>query len=89
MASSVFNPEVETWIPLGLQKEGVNFDLMILDSDGQVVYRTKDPSKGWNGHVDGKRVENGEMFLWFAKVYGPNNSVREYGNSFLVNSLSE
>lgn len=89
MASSVFNPEVETWIPLGLQKEGVNFDLMILNSEGQVVYRTKDPSKGWNGHIDGKRVENGEMFLWLAKVYGPNNSVREYGNSFLVNSLSE
>ena len=87
MASSVFNPDKEAWLPLGLKKSGTKFSLRILDTNGNEVFSTSDPNEAWDGTIDGEKAPNGEMYIWLAKVYDKKNRVREYGDSFLITSM--
>ena len=85
MASSVFDPQKETWLPLGLKKNGLKFELRIVNDEGKTVFTSHDPNREWDGKVDGETVQNGDLFIWLAKVQ-ENNSTKEYGSSFLIRS---
>lgn len=87
MATSVFDPSKDEWMPLGLKKPGVDFELKIVSDKGEVVFTSNDPSKGWDGKINGSSAEKGELFVWLARVKRADGSIAEYGDSFLITSL--
>ncbi len=90
MATTIFNPTKETWMPLGLKKNGISFKLRIVDQKGNTVFTSTDPNKTWNGELDSSRkAENGDIFYWVAKVTNESGKVSEYANSLLVSSNLE
>ena len=90
MATTVYNPEVGKWLPLGLKKEGVSFRLRIIDQAGKTVFTSIDLNNEWDGSTaENMKVSNGDLFYWVAQVTDVNGKINEYGNSLLINSELE
>ena len=88
LATQVFNPEKEKWLPLGLKENDQTFELKIVSSEGKQVFYSENNTKEWNGIVEesGKKVNDGDEFYWVAKVKNSNGNIHEYGGSFIVSS---
>ncbi|UTW60586.1 hypothetical protein KFE98_10995 [bacterium SCSIO 12741] len=87
MASAVFNPEKEKWMPIGLKGNKNKFELQVLNPNGEVVFTSNDANKEWDGsdlNSAKQKAPNGEMYLWVARVTEANGMVMEYGGSVLV-----
>ena len=90
MATTVYNPDVGKWLPLGLKKEGVSFRLRIIDQAGKTVFTSIDSSNEWDGSTaENMKVSNGDLFYWVAQVKDVNGKISEYGNGLLINSELE
>lgn len=90
MATTVFNPKKGSWLPMGLKKKNIAFELKIVNQDGATIFKTSDPSHAWNGQINENQfAENGDLFFWVAKVKDlENGHVNEYGNSLLVSFIA-
>lgn len=86
MATSVYNPEKGTWMPLGLKKKGLSFKLRIVNQDGKTIFTSTNPEVEWDGSADKGSVSNGDLFYWVAQVTDSSGKISEYGNSLLINS---
>lgn len=90
MATTVYNPKVGKWLPLGLKKEGVSFRLRIINQEGKTVFTSINSNNEWDGSTAEKKgVSNGDLFYWVAQVTDVNGRISEYGNSLLINSELE
>ena len=90
MATTVYNPKVGKWLPLGLKKEGVSFRLRIINQEGKTVFTSINSNNEWDGSTaEKKEVSNGDLFYWVAQVTDVNGRISEYGNSLLINSELE
>ncbi len=92
MASSVFNPDQEKWMPIGLKGNKNIFELQILNPNGEIIFKSNDAKKEWDGtdvNAVKQKAPNGEMYLWVAKVTDSKGMVMEYGGSILVSYYSE
>ncbi|MCB0483806.1 MAG: gliding motility-associated C-terminal domain-containing protein, partial [Flavobacteriales bacterium] len=83
MASSIFNPLREKWMPAGLQKNDLPFELKIVNQEGNVIFVSRDAGDVW----DGKWAENriavpGEIYYWVASIQDGKGS--EYGGEILI-----
>jgi len=90
MATTVYNPKVGKWLPLGLKKEDVSFRLRIINQEGKTVFTSTNKDNEWDGSTaEKKEVSNGDLFYWVAQVTDDNGRISEYGNSLLINSELE
>ena len=90
MATTVYNPKVGKWLPLGLKKEGISFRLRIINQEGKTVFTSINSNNEWDGSTaEKKEVSNGDLFYWVAQVTDVNGRISEYGNSLLINSELE
>ena len=90
MATTVYNPKVGKWLPLGLKKEGISFRLRIINQEGKTVFTSINSNNEWDGSTAEKKgVSNGDLFYWVAQVTDVNGRISEYGNSLLINSELE
>jgi len=90
MATTVYNPEVGKWLPLGLKKEGLAFKLRIIDQEGHTIFTSNNAKDEWDGSIsENNHAVNGDLFYWVAQVTDSNGKINEYGNSLLINSKLE
>lgn len=87
MASSIFNPKKEKWLPPGLKKDDISFKLRVVDHNGSTVFTSTNPNTEWDGTIsENASAKDGDIFYWVAQVTDKNGRVSEYGNSVLINS---
>lgn len=81
------DPRNSTFMPYALTVRDVNFTLIVLDpSDGHLVYKTNDSSKGWNGTdmKTGNPVAFEKPYIWKVVVLNPEpNERNEYGGNIM------
>ncbi|MDR0800949.1 hypothetical protein [Fluviicola sp.] len=82
------DPRVATFMPFVLTKRNTPFELYIYDArSGRVIFKTTDPSNGWNG-VDsntGELLKNGSTVLWKVILGNPNpGEPREYNGTLVL-----
>ena len=89
LATQIFNPKTETWLPMGLKKTNDSFEIKIISSDGKQAFETKNSETEWNGIIEesGKKANNGDEFYWLARLTNNKGDVREYGGSFIISSV--
>lgn len=49
-----------------------DFELIIFNRWGEIVWETRDPSVGWDGTYNGRPIQDG-TYAWIARVSVPNN----------------
>lgn len=60
-----------------------SFEFSIFNRWGQMIFRTQDPAKGWDGTIGG-RVQNTGTFTWLCKYQFEGEAVRVEKGSFTV-----
>ncbi|GEM_PF-1929007 len=88
LATQVFNPEKETWLPDGLKRSGQPFDIRIISAEGNQAFYSQSPDQEWNGIASesGKKAKDGDEFYWVAKVQGQSGEIQEYAGSFIIST---
>lgn len=86
MATQIFNPNKDKWLPLGLKQDSKVFELKIISTDGKQVFTSNSKNEEWDGIKtdSGKKAKDGEEYFWIAKVQEPNGRTKEYGGSFII-----
>ncbi len=89
MAPTTFNPDKESWIPIGLKQADCKFDLKIVDENGNVAFKTTNCNFEWDGvnQSTGEMSKEGQIYGWAAVVKDENGRKTEYGG--VINILSE
>lgn len=81
------DPRNSTFMPYALTVRNANFTLIVLDpSDGHMVYKTNDSSKGWDGTdmKTGNPVAFEKSYVWKVVVINPEpNERNEYGGNII------
>ncbi len=79
-APNAFTPDGDehnqTWKPIINGIDIYNFELLIFNRWGEVIWENHDPSQGWDGTYNGKLVPAGS-YAWVAKVKKPQNDGKE------------
>ncbi len=69
---NAFTPEGVNpiFIPVLSDFDGTNYDFTIFDQWGQVIFKTSDPSEGWDGtlKITGKLAKNG-TYVYYVKLH--------------------
>jgi gliding motility-associated-like protein len=76
------------FMPKALENGNFNFELKILDRNGNVVYQTNDSNKPWNGRVNntGELFNNGTPFIWIVTINSEDGNVKRFtGTINIVN----
>lgn len=70
-APNAFTPDGDefnqTWMFSVQGIDPYNFDLLVFDRWGEVIWETKDPTQGWDGTYNGKPCPEG-TYIWVARV---------------------
>ncbi|GGB04982.1 gliding motility-associated C-terminal domain-containing protein [Puia dinghuensis] len=75
-ANDLFRPRVN-----GKLKE---FEMVIYNRWGQLIFQSADPANGWDGTLDGKRLNPG-VFVWFCRYQFANDTPKtEKGTVLLI-----
>lgn len=74
LAPDAFTPngdgKNDTWLPVALENPAYRFELEVLDQNNNVVFRTSDPSKKWEGPRNIENLNRTQLvFFWRAVVY--------------------
>ncbi|KAB1066126.1 T9SS type B sorting domain-containing protein [Salibacter halophilus] len=74
LAPDAFTPngdgKNDTWLPVALENPAYRFELEVLDQSNNVVFRTSDPSKKWEGPRNIDSFNRTQLvFFWRAVVY--------------------
>lgn len=73
------------FMPAGLKKNKVDFQLTVLDSNGKKVYQTNSRTKGWDGKLpDGRSVAPGEMYSYMVIITNDLTQEQKYFNGILT-----
>jgi gliding motility-associated-like protein len=79
-APNAFTPDGDefnqTWDFSVIGIDAYNFELMIFNRWGEIVWETLDPNAEWDGTYHGKTVPPG-TYTWRARVKSPDNDKRE------------
>lgn len=87
LATQVFNPQKETWLPLGLKQSEKEFELKIVSEKGETVFTSTSKSNEWDGKLHNKKeAETGSEFYWVAKLKDEQGKTKEYAGSFIIAS---
>jgi gliding motility-associated-like protein len=76
------------FMPKVLENGNFNFELRILDRNGNIVYQTNDRNKPWNGRVNntGELFNNGTPFIWIVTINTDDGNVKRFtGTINIVN----
>jgi len=76
------------FMPKALENGNFNFELKILDRNGNIVYQTNDRNKPWNGRVNntGELFNNGTPFIWIVTINTDDGNVKRFtGTINIVN----
>ncbi|MGB0403763.1 MAG: gliding motility-associated C-terminal domain-containing protein [Salibacteraceae bacterium] len=86
MATQIFNPNKDKWLPLGLKQDAKDFELTIIGTNGDKVFVSNSKNVEWDGTKadSGKKAKDGEEYFWIAKVQDQNGKTKEYGGSFII-----
>ena len=75
-APNAFTPDGDefnqVWKPEITGIDIYDYDLFIFNRWGELIWESHDPSVGWDGTYNGKRVQDG-MYVWRARVSTPYN----------------
>ena len=81
------DPRNSTFMPYALTVRDVNFTLIVLDpTDGHMVYKTSDSSKGWDGTdmKTGRPVAYERSYIWKVVILNTEpNEQNEYGGNII------
>lgn len=70
LAPTAFSPNGDgindTWLPQALHNGDANFRVMIYNKAGVLVFESSDPNREWDGKVNGRIAQVGEVFVWKA-----------------------
>jgi len=73
-APNSFTPDGDefnnTWKPVMLGVDKFNFDLIVFNRWGEIVFESHDPLFGWDGTYKGQGTQEG-TYIWTAKVKLP------------------
>ncbi|MDR9397587.1 gliding motility-associated C-terminal domain-containing protein [Salibacter sp.] len=74
LAPDAFTPngdgKNDAWLPVALENPAYRFELEVLDQNNNVVFRTSDPSKKWEGPRNIENLNRTQLvFFWRAVVY--------------------
>lgn len=71
----------QVWKPEVTGIDIYDYDLFIFNRWGELIWESHDPSVGWDGTYNGKRVQDG-MYVWRARVSTPyNDDKHEFSGS--------
>jgi gliding motility-associated-like protein len=92
LAPNSFSPNSDGlndyFMPKALENGNFNFELKILDRNGNIVYQTNDSNKPWNGRVNntGELFNNGTPFIWIVNINSEDGNVKRFtGTINIVN----
>ncbi len=84
LAPNSFSPNGDnlndTWIPASFKNGDYNFTLTVFDKNGNIVFKTSDKDKTW----DGGSAKTGDVFIWKATVKNKNGKETNYNGSILI-----
>ncbi|MAX79614.1 MAG: hypothetical protein CL843_05505 [Crocinitomicaceae bacterium] len=90
LAPNSFSPNGDglndSWMPATLSaNRNLEFKLEILDKNNTVIYSTTKADAPWDGVVNGKAAQYGDLFFWRAIVKEKTeNAVYEYGGRIVI-----
>ena len=85
-APNSFTPDGDAfnqiWLPSIMGIDIYDFELLIYNRWGELIWENHDPSIGWDGTYNGKLVETG-TYTWVAQVKSPYNDNKISYNGFI------
>jgi gliding motility-associated-like protein len=87
-APNTFTPDGDefnqTWQPVVSGIDESNFELIIFNRWGEIIWESRDPNVAWDGTYNGKLVQDG-TYAWVARVGVPYNDDKlEFSGSINV-----
>ena len=87
LAPTAFSPNGDgindTWMPQALLHGDVNFRVMIFSKSGNLVFESTSSDRPWDGMINGKPAQVGEVFVWKATAQLDENT-NEYGGVITI-----
>jgi len=84
LAPNSFSPNGDnlndTWIPASFKNGDYIFTLTLFDKSGDVVFKTSDKDKTW----DGGNAKTGDVFIWKATVKNKNGKETNYNGNIQI-----
>lgn len=74
----------DVFLPVQMEVKDGSYSMIIYDRWGGLVFKTQDLNIGWDGKVNGKLVEKGSMFTYFATYKDFDNQVYEKNGTVTV-----
>jgi hypothetical protein len=81
-----FDPKVNTFMPYALTERTSKFTLVIMDLNGNVLFKTSDANEGWNGvnpHT-GQTYPSKTNFIWKVTLENPVEGERPFYNGTIL-----
>jgi PKD repeat protein len=74
-----------TYMPSGLKKNKVDFNMIFMDTSGKRVFETSSRLKGWDGKLpDGRMAEAGDVFSYMIIITNDLTQEQKYFNGILT-----
>jgi hypothetical protein len=81
-----FDPKVNTFMPFALTERTSKFTLIIMDLNGNVLFKTNDSNEGWNGinNQTGQTYPSKTNFVWKVTLENPVEGERPFYNGTIL-----